>query len=140
MTYHEKVWKINIGIILGIIIVAIILAIITHGNMYAVMASFGLLGFIALPSALYRRKLKEEQDEMIRKINRKVTMNSIRITWVLMFLSIFLIYYMAPYAGNSILVPAWALWGIIWVTFILTMLMQSIYGLYYMKKGLGDED
>ncbi len=140
MTYHEKVWKINIEVITATIIIAVILAIVTHGNIYAVMASFGLLGFVALPSALYRRKLKEERDEMIRKIERKVTTNSIRVTWFLMFLSIFLIYHFAPSADDKILVPVWALWGIIWAIFILTLLMQSVYGLYYMKRGLGDED
>ena len=140
MTYHEKVWKINIGIIVATIIIAIILSVVTHGNIHAVMASFGLLGFIALPSLVYRKKLREEQDEMIRKIERKVTMNSIRITWLLMFLSIFIIYHFAPSANDKILVPVWALWGVIWITFVLTLLMQSISGLYYMKRGLGDED
>ena len=140
MTYHEKVWWLNIAIIAATVVVGVILYILTHGNMNVVMASFGLLGFIALPALIYRKKLEEEQDEMMRKIESKVIMHSFRITWALMFLAILLVYHLAPSGGGNLLVPVWALWGILWGTFLLTMLIQSIYGIYYINRGLGDED
>ncbi len=130
----------NIKITILVIITGLSLAIFTKGNISVVLASFGLLGFLAWPPLAYRKHLKNENDEMFKKIEQKVTLNSIRITWVFMFLGIYLIYYLAPHADGRVLVPVWALWGIVWVTFLLAMLIQSIYGIYYLKRGIQDEN
>lgn len=138
MSYHEKMWRWNLYVA-GCTIGLVILSLILHAPSNITISSFGVIGFAALPLLIYRKKIKEERDEMMREIEIRAKSISLRVVFVLLSFSIIGIF-LYQYKSEVIEISSVLLISILWVAFVLLVLIQSLAGLYYLKKGIKSED
>ncbi len=138
MSYHEKVWRANVYIILLASLIILVFSILNFPDR-VILASFGFMGFIAVPGAIYRNQLKKEQDEMIKEISRRAMAVSFKLVWFIIFAAIFILYF-THLNDETITIPTLSLQLALWGSFAMIILAQSLAGLYYLKKGVSIED
>ncbi len=138
MCYHERIWRSNLYITgCSILLSLLLLALRTPSNV--VLSSFGILGFAVFPLLFYRKKLKEERDEMIREIERRAKTLSLRVTFIFLFLVLWFIFILHSNA-EVVKISSLLLVTILWLTLLLLLVIQSVVGLYYLKKGIKSEN
>ncbi len=128
--YHVSV------VIITTVVAAIIGGSILIGLSYNVVSGlFGLIGFVALPAFIWRKDMLREWDEMTNEIDRRALLFSFR---VILFILIAL--FIKINFDSSDNISKDTLRMIVWSMFDLLLFVKSAAYLYYLKKGINDED
>ncbi len=133
----SNIEKYHVSVVVIVLIVTAVVAFVyfTGGGINTVAGISGLIGLVGLPVFIFGRKIKEETDEMTIEIDRRSLIAAFRFTWVFMII----VFTWASFLDGDYINKG-IIQIVVWAMFALLFFVKSVAYLYYLKKGINDDN